>query len=292
MIKSDFYSRGVRCAGDLYLPHDVENPPIVVMGHGFAAEKCFRLPAYAERFLAKGIAAFLFDYRCFGESDGEPRHWVTPRRQLHDWTAALAHVRSLPDINHKKTAIWGSSFGGGHVIAVAARDPNISAVVSQVPYVGPGGSLTGYTPGFMVKCFMAAIRDVFRMLTYREPYYVPVIGRPADFAAMNTEESWDGYSAIIPEGSKWENKFTPRFYFTLPFYSPLRLARKVKAPTLLMAGKRDSLSDEASVKKEAQVIENCELIIVDCNHFEPYHGKFFDVFADAQTEFLVKHLVS
>ena len=100
-IPSDFVSQGIRCSGDLYLPKNVKNPPIVIMAHGFAAEKSFRLPAYAERFVLNELAVLLFDYRCFGESDGEPRNLVDPGRHIKDWESAVSHVRTLSAINTK-----------------------------------------------------------------------------------------------------------------------------------------------------------------------------------------------
>ena len=133
--KSDFISRGVRCDGDLYLPQGAVNPPVVIMAHGMAAQKSFRLPAYAERFVEKNMAAFLFDYRTFGKSNGEPRHLVDPARHVQDWQAAIAHVRKLTNVDGTRIALWGSSFAGGHVITCAAADHDIRAVVSQVPFV-------------------------------------------------------------------------------------------------------------------------------------------------------------
>jgi hypothetical protein len=35
--------------GDLYRPEGAACPPVVVMAHGFGAERRFRLPAFAER---------------------------------------------------------------------------------------------------------------------------------------------------------------------------------------------------------------------------------------------------
>ena len=94
---------------------------MVIMAHGFGAERTFGLPAYAERFLQRGMAAFLFDYRNFGDSDGEPRNLVSNHRHIKDWEAAVAHVRGLPDIDTEKIALWGSSYSGGHVIVTAGE---------------------------------------------------------------------------------------------------------------------------------------------------------------------------
>ena len=49
---SPFYSQNTRCIGDLYLPGDVKTPPVVVMAHGFAAERSFGLPNYRQKFAA------------------------------------------------------------------------------------------------------------------------------------------------------------------------------------------------------------------------------------------------
>jgi dipeptidyl aminopeptidase/acylaminoacyl peptidase len=71
---SDFSSNGLKCAGWLYLPEGVANPPVVVMAHGIAAERTFGLEAYAQRFAESGLAVFSFDYRNFGDGEGQPRN--------------------------------------------------------------------------------------------------------------------------------------------------------------------------------------------------------------------------
>ena len=90
--------------------------PLVLMAHGFAAEKSFGLIPYAEQFVRRGLAVMLFDYRHFGGSGGEPRNLVSCRRQRQDWQAALDFARRLPGIDAAKIALWGSSFSGGHVV--------------------------------------------------------------------------------------------------------------------------------------------------------------------------------
>ena len=54
-----FRSGDTDCAGTLYLPPDSERPPVVVMGHGLGAQQDFRLPAFAERFVERGLASVL-----------------------------------------------------------------------------------------------------------------------------------------------------------------------------------------------------------------------------------------
>jgi pimeloyl-ACP methyl ester carboxylesterase len=99
------------------------------------AQKDFGLAAYGERFAAGGLASLIFDYRTFGGSDGEPRHWVSPKRHLEDWQSAYDYVvGQLGDaVDTSKVLLWGTSFGGGHALTTAAKlTTNITAVVAQV----------------------------------------------------------------------------------------------------------------------------------------------------------------
>jgi alpha/beta superfamily hydrolase len=106
-----------------------------------------RLTTHATRFAEGGIAALIFDYRNFGESEGEPRQLVEIAGQQTDIRSAVEYVRSRPEIDPDRIALWGNSLGGGHVIAVAAEDPRIGAVIAQIPTTA---SRPGSTPGSRV----------------------------------------------------------------------------------------------------------------------------------------------
>lgn len=291
MIKCDFKSNGLRCDGDLYLPEGVSKPPVVIMAHGLAAQKNFRLPAYAERFVEKKIAAFLFDYRTFGKSDGTPRQIVDPFQHLKDWKAAIRHMRDCPDVDGSRLALWGSSFSGGHVIATAAKDEKISAVVSQVPFASGFSSIQMKSLKDIVLSSVYGVYDGIRNILSLSPHYVPVIAYPGTFASMNTEESYKGYMSIMDEDTTWENKMAARVFLTLPRYSPLRCAHNVKAPTLVMAGKQDTIIPFKAVEKMAARLPRGELVVMECNHFEPYTGEMFERFVRKQAEFLAQHLI-
>lgn len=288
---SDFTSRGTRCSGWLYRPARVETPPVVLMAHGFAAERTFRLPAYAERFIERGMAAFLFDYRNFGDSDGEPRNLVSNSRHLQDWEAALAHVRGLTGIDTERIGLWGSSFSGGHVIVTASRDPGVAAIVSQVPFVD--GVTTAYWLGLrhVLRATSAGIRDLSRMITAREPFYVPVVCEPDEFGLMNTPECLPGYMAIVPEDSEWRNECPARAALELLFYRPVAHARRVECPALVIMGERDSLIYPRSVEKAASRMREVTLVHLDAGHFDVYVGELFEEVVKREADFLERHLL-
>lgn len=292
-IKSDFYSKGIRCDGDLYLPEGISKPPVVIMAHGLCAVKAFRLPAFAERFVEKGMATFLFDYRTFGQSDGTPRHVVNPFHHIQDWLAAIAHVRNLPNIDTTRIALWGTSFSGGHVIIAAAkaRYAGIKAVVSQVPFVSGFSSIRLKNISEIILATFYGILDYIRTFLFLSPHYSPAIAHPGSFAAMNTEESYPGFHSIIPDGSDWENKMTSRAFILLAFYYPIFYAKKVDIPTLIIGGRKDSLVPFKVVENTAKRLPKGELVVLECNHFEPYTGIWFEQSIKIQIDFLERNLL-
>ena len=288
---SDFLSRGIRCAGWLYLPEGVTETPVVIMAHGFAAERTFRLPAYAEKFVHRGLAVFLFDYRNFGASDGEPRNLVSPRRQVQDWHAAIAHVRGLPNVSTGKIALWGSSYSGGHVTVVAAKDAGITAIVSQVPFVDGLSTLDTLGLPYTLKALLAGFRDLGRILTFRPPYLVPVVEDPERFGIMNRPDSKPGYLAIVPEESSWKNECPARILLATTFYRPISFAGRVRCPAFVLLAEKDTLIPARAVERLAARMPRAELVRVPLVHFDVYVGDGFEETAKLEADFLERHLL-
>jgi pimeloyl-ACP methyl ester carboxylesterase len=262
------------------------------MAHGFAAERTFGLEPYAERFAERGMAVFLFDYRNFGASDGEPRNLVHPIRHIQDWEAALAHVRGLEAVDAGRIGLWGSSFSGGHVIVTAARDGRISAVVSQVPFVDGLSTVTLLGMKFTARALVEGIKDVVAMILRRSPHYVPVVGDPNTFAVMNTPESRPGYLALVPEGSAWRNECPARILLMATLYRPIMWAEKVKCPALLVRAENDSLISPVAVERTAERMTRSTMISFSVGHFDVYFGDTFEQVVGLEADFLAKHLVA
>ena len=124
------------CDAWLFMPKSASGRvPVVVMAHGLGVQKDFGLDAYGQKFSQAGFAAFVFDYRTFGGSTGEPRHLVSPKRHLQDWQSAVEFVRTnlTNKVDKDKVILWGSSFGGGHaLVTAAALDGQVAGVIAQV----------------------------------------------------------------------------------------------------------------------------------------------------------------
>ena len=99
------------------------------------------MPAFTQRFAEAGYAVFVLDYRRFCDGEGQRRHWVSPKRHLEDWQAALNFVKTLTEVDSQRIVFWGYSFSGGHAIQTAANHPEIRAVLLQAPHVSGLSSL-------------------------------------------------------------------------------------------------------------------------------------------------------
>jgi pimeloyl-ACP methyl ester carboxylesterase len=146
------------------------------------------------------------------------------------------------------------------------------------------------TPVNMIKATGHGLLDGIKWLCGLSPHTVPIVATPERFAAMNSSESYPGYMAIVPEDTTWKNEVPARIALIVSFYSPMRAARKVRCPVLIVAAKGDSLVPVKAVRKTARRIVDCEFEELDCNHFAPYFGKWFEKNIELQTEFLKQHL--
>ena len=96
---------GDACAATFYRPDGAADAvPCVVMGAGGTLTQRDGIPDYAERFADAGFAALSFDYRHWGDSDGEPRRLLSVPRQLEDWRAAVACARGLEAVDPDRIA--------------------------------------------------------------------------------------------------------------------------------------------------------------------------------------------
>ncbi len=287
--RTDFSSHGLHCAADLLQPDAAKNPPLIIMAHGFAATRDMALPRFAEQFVQAGYAVMLFDYRNFGDSEGTPRHWVDPQRHLEDWESALTHAKNLSGVNTQRIVLWGSSFSGGHVLATAAKHPELAAVISQVPHVDGLATLAANPVSQLLKLTAAGLRDAAGGV-FGRPFYSPVVAHPGEVAAMTSPEAYDGYLGLLPEGSDWENKVLARVFLKISLYSPGRQARKVKAPTLVVVGKHDTVTPPEPARAVAGALPRGELLELDSNHFQPYTDPMFEQNIAAQLDFLRRHV--
>jgi dienelactone hydrolase len=282
-----WFSSGTdRISAWLYRPAADGDAPLLVMAHGLGAVRTMRLDAYAERFCAAGYACLVFDYRNFGDSEGAPRQLLNIRMQLQDWTVAVAYARTLPGIDPNRIGLWGTSFSGGHVIAIAARLPGIAAVVSQCPFTDSIASLGTLTPLITARITAMATRDLVGARFGAAPVMVRTAGNPGEVALMNAPDAYPGYLKLVPDGSELRNEVAARIGVTILPYRPGRLAAKVPCPILFCICETDSVAPSGPTRRYAATAPRGEVKLYPEGHFGIYVGDAFERVIADQLEFL------
>jgi uncharacterized protein len=277
-------SHGEQLAAYLYQPESRQGDlPCVVMAHGFSATRDDGLPPYAEAFRDAGFVVVLFDYRHFGASTGEPRQLLDIGRQHDDYRAVIAWARQRQEIDPDRIVLWGSSFSGGHVLAVAADDPRLAAVISQAPFTDAIPTLMHVPPRNAARLTVAGLRDQLRSWRGRAPLLAAAVGEPGTLAAMTEPDAKPGFDAIVPPESLWRNEFAARLMLRFPFYRPGLKTPQLTMPLLVCVCEKDTTTPPASTIKAANRAPRGELRSYPYGHFDIYNDP--QVKAD-QVEFL------
>lgn len=127
-----FRHRGKKALGIWSRPVDVKRRfPAVLFLHGFpGSEKNVDIQ---RELLARQVASFAFYFPGSWGSEGVYRF----SNLVGDARAAWRHMRRLPGVDRRRTAVFGFSMGGWTALNVAALEPSCRAVAAVAPVGGP-----------------------------------------------------------------------------------------------------------------------------------------------------------
>ena len=228
------WSDGTRLSGVLLYPKDREEGeklPAIVLCNGWGGTKAFLMRSgIAPRFATAGYVVINYDYRNWGDSDSrlvvrgkmpKPdkdgyvtvkaqaiREVVDPFDQQEDIDAAVSYVHGEPLVDKDRIGIWGTSFGGGHVIYRAAHDRRIACVVAQV----------GSMPDDWTKRYPAGLKNVYKQKSDRARSLVDPVPQEG--------------------GSPGGLKGTP-YSERIAVFNPGQYADRVRVPTLLIDAEKE-----------------------------------------------------
>lgn len=210
---------GHTLAGTLTLPRERRGPVaavVTITGSGpedrdeaIAPVKGYRpFRQVADTLGRHGIAVLRLDDRGFGASTGN-HATATSADFADDIRAALAYLRTRPEIDGKRLALLGHSEGGLIAPMVAATDPSLRGIVLMA-----GPSQTG----------RQILRFQLGNALRRDTSLTPA---RRDSALKTVDATIDSLGASQP----WVKFFLD--------YDPIATARKVRVPTLILQGATD-----------------------------------------------------
>ncbi|MEO1678177.1 MAG: dienelactone hydrolase family protein [Pseudomonadota bacterium] len=135
-----FENEGATLSGTLYLPegHDgAALPAVVVTGAWTTVEE--QMPRlYAEEMVARGFAAFTFDFRGWGKSGDLPqnvRFVESPEAKTSDIRAAIAYVATLPEVDATQINGLGICASAGYMVDAVAGNDLVQSVGLVAPWL-------------------------------------------------------------------------------------------------------------------------------------------------------------
>lgn len=244
----EFISEGAVVRGWFYpAAHDGPAPTVVLAG-GWCYVRELVMPTYAEAFASAGISALIFDYRNLGVSDGEPRQHLDPWAQIRDYQNALSYLESRDDVDPSRLGAWGISYSGGHVIILAATDPRVRAIVSQIPVVDGYRNMRRVhgTMGYR-KLWSLILED--RRRRYESPddrVFLPHASPTPDeeVTAWPFPETYETFMQLkATDAPLYQNKSTVESVDLLMNYDIMPFTRRIyDTPSLVIVAENDDLT--------------------------------------------------
>jgi fermentation-respiration switch protein FrsA (DUF1100 family) len=284
-----FDAEGVSLSGWVMRPprqrtHQSGPAPVIVLSHGLSAVKAQHIPRFARAFAEAGFVCLAYDHRNFGASGGAPRQEADPWRQVRDMRIAISHARALEGVDPERLGLWGTSYSGGHVLSVAARDARVKCVVSQAPITHGYATLTrSISPEVMTGLRAWIAQDADGRARGEAPVMVNTF-EPG-------EEGWDCLTADR-EATGYDPRLTLQSRDMIFSYAPAELIAQIAPTPLFMVIADTDVITPTALQEQAfaQAGEPTRLhVIRGARHFDVYE-RHFDEASTVARDWFVEHL--
>jgi pimeloyl-ACP methyl ester carboxylesterase len=268
-----FYSEGLRIAGYLFRPDDWQpgdapRPGILVLA-GYSGNTQADCTHMMRRLCAAGWFVLGFDYRGFGQSEGQRgRH--RPLEQAQNTYDALSYMQTVPGIDPERIGLYGTSFGGANGIWVAAHDERVKCLVTSVAVThGERWMRLIRRPWEWLAFKERVMQDARRRVQSGEPTMAPfgdIMLRDPDSARQREQHAQQGHTFQSEERDLESAEAAFR-------YRPEWVVDKISPrPVLMIYAERDNLvPPEEQISCFAKCGEPKKLVkLAGCGHYDSY----------------------
>jgi hypothetical protein len=262
------------------------------MAHGFSGVKEQVLPEFAKQFVDAGFATLVFDYRNFGDSEGEPRGQLFPLEMVEDYRNAITWVSEQPHVDPDRIGIWGTSYSGGLVTCVGTFDKRVKAVVAQVPSIINAEYRRTIDPIKWDSVGDFLLQDRIARYKTGAVKYMKVVAPDGEPCILPGQETYDAYMELKDIAPNWRNEVTLESLEKIREFDPVSLIH-LMAPTafLVIAAENDSLLPVDSVREAYErAADPKELVVLPIQHFDIYQDPWLSKAANAAVEWFRKFL--
>jgi len=254
-----------------------------VLTHGYAfVLRFFEHHNYPAFFAEEGFVTLVYDHPNTGLSDGSPRQELDPIAQQRAYSDAVTFLSARPDVDPSRIGIWGTSYSGGHVLAVGAADPRIACVVAQTPTISGRRNLYRRLTAPQLEVQKRAwAEDRAGRARAEAPQTVAAGSAAADeYVSSLPLAARDTYRPFVTLRSQ-------EWYFS---YEPgVTVAAVSPTPLLMIVGTHDQVTPAKDAK---QAFDNADhpkqLLVLEGGHFDVY-THLCDVSARAASDWFTRH---
>ena len=286
--KGSFTHQQTQCAATLHKPQPMgPSPrPTILMVHGWGGTQLMLVKHFISAFNDAGFCVITFDYPGWGDSEGLSRNAISPWQREKVVESALSYAKSLPEVDETNLLLWGTSFGGGHVVSIAAKHPELRGAIVQVPMLDGLLAVKAVPLARQLRFGVDIMLDILNPFGNR---YIPIIAEAGGYASMDRDGAWRVQEWIQTHlGQPYDNRVAARSLATMGFYRPLNALKKIRIPMLVIGATRDTVAPFDEKKIKQRVSENVEIHVIDANHFDPYLDPWFENNIRIQLNFATK----
>jgi fermentation-respiration switch protein FrsA (DUF1100 family) len=246
-MKTDFafQSESATLVGNLFLPERSEPVGVVVAVGPLTSVKEQAAGTYAKAMAERGYAALAFDYRYFGESDGQPRQFENPQANIEDIRNAATALLADDRLTGQPLFGLGVCFGAGPMVRAVAEDSRFRA------FAGVAGVYTdaAKTKAMMGDAYQATIdRGRAAERKWRETGEAETIAAVAPDGgdvAMPLREAYEFYGTPRGQVPNYVNRYALQSSaYTVPF-DARGAADTIEVPVLIVHSERAMTPDLA-----------------------------------------------
>jgi fermentation-respiration switch protein FrsA (DUF1100 family) len=290
-----FKSKGLECRGWLFAPDNIKTGtklPAIVMAHGFSAVKEQGLPDFAEYFSNAGFIVLVFDYRFFGDSEGEPRCQLFPLEMVEDYRNAITWLSEHANVDRDRIGIWGTSYSGGLVAYVGAIDKRAKAIVAQVPSIIDPESRRNMNPEKWDSVEELLLQDRIARYSTGKVNYMKVVAPEGEPCILPGQENYDALTGMAAIAPNWRNEITVESLEKIREFDPVSRIHLIAPRALLViAAEKDNLIPLEAVSRSFQkALEPKDLIVHPILHFDIYSDPWKTKAANAAIDWFEKYL--
>ena len=221
------------------------HPAVVIIGPVAAIKEQSPIQ-YATRLAQAGLAALVFDPRCFGASGGVPRQFESGAAKVVDLRALIAYLAAHPAVDAERIYGLGLCQGVNWMIAAATQAPQLTRLALVAGhYLLPATAATYLGGEEAVQNRIARARTArSRFEQTGEVSYIPIVSSTDPSALLLATPIYEWYVRWADRGpawafhGAWENRVTAMSEAEIWDYRVDHTVQSLRTPTLMVHADR------------------------------------------------------